>query len=892
VKVAKPIKVPILTRIVEVLQQPQFHVGAMLGFPIAEPRALLDEFAFWKVVGEALGSAVLDEGITKARGELLIAGDFHAPDGEPVDASFVRVKMGKIDKRLAVIGDRHWHRNVPTKPTPITTMPIDWAHAFGGPSFDKNPLGMGIELVERNGEKVRPLPNIEPYGALMRSPSEQPDPASLMGMDMSFAQRRNRAGTFGSDYVEKYAPGLPPDHEPTIYNAAAPDQWSDSVWRGDESFVVENMNATTQKLEGSLPGLRTRIFVTHRGRDGQRFVEIPLACDTVWLFPSVGLGAVVFHGSMPITQDDAADIVHLIACCEEPTSPRPIEHYQQALERRLDKDKAALAELSDRDLMPELSSGVAPNIAETDIGRWIRSEDIMGQNMRRGAELERQDRAAKLIEEGLDPKEFGVGEPIAIEQPQPPSDDLDALATYMEEAAERIEAEQAKAPDTKEDMEVKARAAFAEMGLDYDTESATAGEAGPPKFTAQGRLDELRQMGAEMRASGLDDSEIEQQLADPELRAQLVRQEAQVREAYRKAAHLLPTAEPMDEDMAQVARALVQAAIDSDESLAERDFTGADLRGVSLAGLDLSNAFLEAVNLAGCDLRGAKLQGAVLAKADLTGATLTGADLTHANLGRANLTETALDEADLTEAVLGMATLDRTRLQRAKLDGADLLQTSWNDVALSGASMKNITCLNVDFGASCLAGADLTKATFLECDLSDVDFSGAVLHKASFFKCKGDGARFAAATFNEGVMVHESTFAKARFDDAMLERTCFRGTDLQGAHFDGARMSWCDLSEACARDASFEQAQLMNALLIRTCLDGASLRGANLMDANVSKAELRGTDFAGAQLFRTDMTRTVGDAETSFADAVVKHVRIEPRAESAPSITSATEGDA
>ena len=241
-------------------------------------------------------------------------------------------------------------------------MPIDWAHAFGGPSFDKNPLGMGIELVERNGEKVRPLPNIEPYGALMRSPSEQPDPASLMGMDMSFAQRRNRAGTFGSDYVEKYAPGLPPDHEPTIYNAAAPDQWSDSVWRGDESFVVENMNATTQKLEGSLPGLRTRIFVTHRGRDGQRFVEIPLACDTVWLFPSVGLGAVVFHGSMPITQDDAADIVHLIACCEEPTSPRPIEHYQQALERRLDKDKAALAELSDRDLMPELSSGVAPNI--------------------------------------------------------------------------------------------------------------------------------------------------------------------------------------------------------------------------------------------------------------------------------------------------------------------------------------------------------------------------------------------------------------------------------------------------------------------------------------------------------------------------------------------------
>src|SRR4051794_33610648 len=129
-KVVKPIKVPVLCRVVEWAGQPQLHVATLLAFPFAAPRALLDEMAFWQTVRDALGeSGVVDEGTAKGVAEVLVAGKFHAPGGQPVTQGFARVKLGSVDKRLAIVGDRHWQSGVPTQPPPFTEMPIDWAHA-------------------------------------------------------------------------------------------------------------------------------------------------------------------------------------------------------------------------------------------------------------------------------------------------------------------------------------------------------------------------------------------------------------------------------------------------------------------------------------------------------------------------------------------------------------------------------------------------------------------------------------------------------------------------------------------------------------------------------------------------------------------------------------------
>ena len=828
-KIIKPIKLPILTRVAERARRPELHVAAMLGFPLDAPRALLDELAFWAAVSAALGaSGVVDEGFAKARGELLVAGSFFAPGGVPLPASHVRVKLGSVDKRLAIVGDRLWRNNAATTPEPMATMPLDWAHAFGGARFDRNPYGKGTEPLETDA-RATPLPNVDHYGAILRSPADRPEPAGFLPMDVTFAQRRARAGTYDTRWFEEHFPGLAPDAAPTFFNVAPEDQWIDGFFRGDEAFLVENMHPDRARIDGRLPGLAARAFVTQRTAEGERFVEIPLRWDTVWLFPSAGVGVVIAHGSFPVAEDDAADVLHLVFACEEPASPRPVEHYQQVLTRRLDKDKGAIAGLSDSDLMPPRASGVAPNLGEMDIGRWVRSEGLHAPNLRRGAERRRAEARARVEAEGLDPNDYGLTEPLPAPAP-PPLDDLDALATYIEAESARADALRADAKAQVEKAREQARRTCADLGEDYDAMRAKALKkgGGPPRFSAKAHLETLHEAGMD---------------AGKSRQAELERQEQSLRAMYRRSGHLQPTAAAMEPDAADRVRVLVQLAIDTQESLANRDFTSANLAGMRLHGVDLSGAFLEAADLSGCDLGGANLAGAVLAKANLRGADLTGARLRGANLGGAVLGDAVLERADLTDAVLSRAELAGARFAGATLTGADWLETTFGAVDLSGATLGQCNLIKADLRGARLAGADLSDANLIECSLDGADLSGARLEKTTFVTCKGEGVSFRGARLRQGIMVHGSSFVRADFSDADLERANLRGTALGGARFDRANLAGADLSECDATGASFERAILAGGLLIRAGLVDASLRGANLMDVLASKARLAGTDF-------------------------------------------------
>lgn len=859
-KVIKPNKLIILHRVIEQARQPHFHVAAMLGFPLGSPRALLDELSFWKATGAALGATgVIDEGIAKSRGELLVAGSFHAPGGVPVEASYVRAKAGPVDKRLSVVGDRLWCDGVPTEPRPLASLPIDWTRAFGGPGFDHNPYGRGAVPVEVGGQVLYPLPNIEPFGALVRAPSERPEPAGLLPLDVTFAQRRARAGTFDDRWLEEHAPGLPPDASPTFYNVASEDQWISGFFRGDEEVLVENMHPDKPRLEGRLPGLVARSFVTHRRPEGALFLEMAMRCDTIWLFPSQGLGVVIFHGSIPVAEDDAADIEHLVCACEEPSSSREIEHYRGALARRLDKDRGAMAGLSDSELMPPRGSGVAPNIDVPDIGQWVKSEGLHAANLRRGEDRRRAERRALLIAEGLDPDEYGAAEPPPEPEP-PPVDDPDALAEYMEAQIDRVEKAQADLDAKRVDAEKQAREAFAEMGVDFDQvmEQGAKEGSGPPKAPDAADLDELA----------------------PELQAQMVRQHQEMVEMYRRFGHLQPTASPMEREGSERARVLAALAAEHGESLAGRDFTGADLSGMRLSGVDLSGAFLEAADLRNADLSGANLEGAVLAKADLRGAVLSGARLRAANLGGAQLAGAVLDSADLRDAVLSRANVGGARFVGARLEGADWMEAKLGTVDFTGAALGDCNLIHADLSGARLAKVDLSGANLVECVLDGADLAGATLTKTTFVGCRGREVCFRGASFEHGVIVHGSSFPSADFGQASMAHANLRGTALPGARFDGANMSEADLSECDASSASFVGVIATGALLIRTNLDGATLRGANLMDALASKVRVAGADFSDANLYRADLLRAVGDARTTFAGAETGRVRVSPRAAS------------
>jgi hypothetical protein len=129
-KVIKPAKLPVLTRAIEIGRRPFFHVGVAIAFPFPNPRALFDELRFWKLATAELGASPFDEGLAKATGEVLVAGRFFAPGGVPAPTGSVRVRIGSVDKRLAVFGPRTWKSSGASEPAPITTMPVDWAHAL------------------------------------------------------------------------------------------------------------------------------------------------------------------------------------------------------------------------------------------------------------------------------------------------------------------------------------------------------------------------------------------------------------------------------------------------------------------------------------------------------------------------------------------------------------------------------------------------------------------------------------------------------------------------------------------------------------------------------------------------------------------------------------------
>lgn len=876
-RIVKPIKIPALTRVIDIARRLRFHATAVIAFPLDAPRALLDEMTFWQAAGAELGGTLLDEGAAKARPELLVAGRCFAPEGRRVPASFVRAQLGSIEKRLAVLGDRYWTGGGFTEPEPFAEMPIDWAHALGGPKDGANPYGKGREDIERNGQRVRPLPNVELYNALIRSPGDRPSPACFLPMDVTFAERRARAGTYGEDYAVKWAPGLPPDVDPAFFNVAPVDQRGIEPFQGDETFVVENMHPTRPRIEGKLPGLRARVLITRRDSSGEAFVELPVRCDTVWLFPSKNLGAVIFHGSMPVIDDDAAEVVDLVVACEEIGRPRPIEHYRAALALRMDKDKGAIASLSDSDLMPPRDSGVAPNIGGLDMMRWVKSEGLAAQNMRRGSARERERRRSELLADGLDPALYGLDEPRTVEPP-PPVEDFDALIAYLDASAKKVEEEEAKAARMKKEADLRMKPRLSDMEISEDLLSRPETEeapGGPPAFSARAQLEHYAELAELGRRGGVPNVELEARLADPAFHAQLVELERAARDGYRAGAHLMPPAQPMTAEAAQMARVVVEAARASDVGLDERDLTGADFRGLDLRGMSFARALLEGADLRGCNLEGAMLEGAVLAKADLTGARLRGARLKGANLGKANLEGAMLDGADLTQAVLMGASITGSSFKGARLEDADVLQVKWDGVDLSGARLSGCSFLQASFVGATFAGADLERATLLECSLDGADFTGARLHKMTLITCSGARVRFVRARFTEGVLVHKSSLPEADFRDAALDKTCFRTTDLRGSRFDRAAMSMTDLSECDVTGAIFDRAVMKGALLIRANLDKASLRGCNLTEAILSKSRVTRADFTGAQLCRADFSRARGDGATSFAEAGLDFVRFD-----------------
>ncbi|MBF0530801.1 MAG: DUF2169 domain-containing protein, partial [Deltaproteobacteria bacterium] len=249
-------------------------ISILTFFSLDQPDQPLREQELWPLVKDELGpEAVLDLGMPKPRGEVLLQARCYSAPGHPIQAGEVLFRLGKIVKRLAVFGPRYWKEIASlvtfiSDPEPFSVMDISYKNAFGGKDYSSNPLGRGF-FPDGNpvGAGPWPLPTVEFIDNLIGAPEDVPGPAGFSPYDFTWPQRTKYQGTYTQNWLRQDWPNFPDDFSWSYYNAAPEDQrLADGFFQGHEPISLINMHPTRSVIESRLSGLKPRCFL-HRLAD-------------------------------------------------------------------------------------------------------------------------------------------------------------------------------------------------------------------------------------------------------------------------------------------------------------------------------------------------------------------------------------------------------------------------------------------------------------------------------------------------------------------------------------------------------------------------------------------------------------------------------------------------
>ena len=870
-KIIKPQCLSLLTRSYEF--QRRFHLGisVIAYIPLQDEPALLPEVDLWKFAAEALGKdAALDICIPKSRAEFLVIGSAYTPEGKPQPACRTAASLGAQRKELYVFGDRYWNGTTATEPVPFTEIPLDWAHAFGGTDYARNPLGKGFEPVQINGQKTQPLPNIEHPDQLVTHPNHKPEPASFCSIDQMWPQRAKKVGTYDDDWLKNEFPGYARDIDWSFFNLAAADQQQDVPFTGDEAYRFDNLHPKEPVVEGHLPGVLARAFINRKVAETEAFEEVPLRLTTCWFFPHAKRGILIYQGSIEVWTDDASDVAHIVIAAERHGQTRPLDHYRQVLAQRLDKARGHLYALRDRDLMPD---GLGHSNTEVSVTSTA-GESPGLQNLRRKTEKEILQARDVMASHGLDPDVHGPS-PLPPEEPLP---SLEELPEFMERMDKVSQETRKQAEDDLKQSEDELQETLKTNGMDPSAFQKN-GPKGPPTFKADAKVNELRELVEGIRNQGGNADQIEEIYQNPENLQLWKTAETELQAMYLSTAHHQTPADAMDAEKLEATREAVLSTYARGASMAGWDLTGVDLSGLDLSNANLEGALMESAHLDMTNLSGANLNRAVLAHASLRGVILAGARLSSANLGASDLSEANLGGAELTGAILAKARLTKTDLQNVVLTNADLTEAEFSDTDLAGAMLDGLSFMETDLRGVRLTGASLRKCNFIKADLRAVDFSGTDLGEAVFITVRAAGARFTKASMVKTRIIENSDLDHASLTESNMTEANMRGCNLLGCDLSGAVADRADFSKCDLRGANLYRVVAREAMWVKTRMDQASLVSANLMNGILRNVDLYGTDLRGANLFGVDLSRAGTDAETNFSEALMKRAQMLPARE-------------
>ena len=944
-RIIKPLNIGLLTRNFARGGQFWLSVGAACFFDFNNPDEPLGEQEMWGLVpGETEPGSIFDEGLPKARAEVLLCGECHAPGrvavpglraslelGPPEldpskaaeNGSPIQVGEDAVRKVVEVVGDRAWQPRPDGEgweaslPLPFTSMDLKPEQALGGEGLVANPGGKGFLAPEAQPDPQgkSPLPNLVAPGQIPRDPWEAVDPVGFFPLGQEDPRRAALFGTCDERWVSDVFPENPRDTNPAFYNQAPADQQVPGFWRGDEQFICGNMHPEKPRLQGRICPVSTRCFVTLKGAGGvEEWREVPMARETVWLFPHQEKGVVIHRGVTRTGTFTGQDVESILLAYELPGGEvRPAAAYKAALAARLDDDTALEYMARQDDLSPPEVARAQEASRQQAVAAAAAMPPEPEHPLVEQALAEARQRTANEMADGRDVA-AGVG--VNLDEVMDGEFDVER-SRNMEDAAELLphleglglkpEPEQMR-PSRLQHLE--AEPLQHNMAPPPVNSLADAGPAVAHLQQLQAKMDamepavdalmdrrvaqaeqvpqqeeaEAREVAKEM---GLDYDQLKAQCAggsqgadpladlqqvkafaadDPEAMARISAAETQLQSYQQELAlaggqnpALNPEFKPM---MRQAAHHAPPPEAPTGEAAASLETRAGALRAGTPGDLDsedLASADLAGAQLAGADLKGVVFTGADLSGADLGGADLSGAILAHADLSGAVLTGAVLREASLGKAMLRGADLSGVDLRQGILSGADL-----SGANLSGADLRELeVVMEATLKEADLSGVKAGDLTFLRCDLSGANLGQAELVKTVFLECTLEGADLSGANLEQAHLMQvkaagcqlggarAASLATAGAPD--FSGAGMKGADLSQANFRGANLAGADLSGAKLELADLSEADLSGANLEQALAQGGRFDGAVMVGARMAGVNLKGASVMAASLDRADL---------------------------------------
>lgn len=161
--------------------------------------------------------------------DVMLLGKAYPAGGGPAPKARFELQVGELSYAIDVYGERRWVRSggklVASNPEPFESIPLTWAHAYGGKSqvetgelpYHANPVGRGFHFSEESAEDG-PLPNLEDPENLVRSWQDQPQPVGVAPLSRESSLRVMNATEFDSDVTPPQIKQI----KPSYFNNANP----------------------------------------------------------------------------------------------------------------------------------------------------------------------------------------------------------------------------------------------------------------------------------------------------------------------------------------------------------------------------------------------------------------------------------------------------------------------------------------------------------------------------------------------------------------------------------------------------------------------------------------------------------------------------------------------